>query len=65
MKKLGIVITDGVFVILLWGLTAEATKQFDSVTIYSGLPIKVPTKLVRNGWCQRINSFEEPKLTWF
>lgn len=41
MKKLGIVITDGVGFrnFIMSDFIAEVSKQFDSVTLYSGLPI--------------------------
>jgi hypothetical protein len=45
---------------------AEAVKQFDKVTIYSGLPISAfPTNLARLIDIRGVNCFEEPKLTWF
>ena len=40
MKKLGIVITDGVGFrnFIMSDFIAEVVKQFDSVIVYSGLP---------------------------
>lgn len=41
MKKLGIVITDGVGFrnFIMSDFISEATREFDSVSLYSGLPI--------------------------
>jgi len=68
MKKLGIVITDGVGFrnFIMSDFIAAATKEFDSVTIYSGLPISAfPTKLIESVAIRELTVFEEPKSTWF
>lgn len=68
MKKLGIVITDGVGFrnFIMSDFIAEAAKQFDRVTIYSGLPISAfPTKLVKTVDIRELTVFQEPRLTWF
>jgi hypothetical protein len=67
MKKLGIVITDGVGFrnFFMSNFIEEVSKQFDAVVIYSGLPKstyqnKLPSNIViKNGDIHRI------KLTWF
>lgn len=68
MKKLGIVITDGVgfrnFVIS--DFITEATQQFDKVILYSGLPKSAfPAKLIETVDIRELTVFKEPKLTWF
>jgi hypothetical protein len=68
MKKLGIVITDGVGFrnFIMSDFIAEAVKQFDKVIIYSGLPINAfPTNLAETIDIRELTVFEEPKLTWF
>lgn len=68
MKKLGIVITDGVGFrnFIMSDFIVEAAKQFDKVTIYSGLPISAfPTKLVETVDVRELTVFQEPKSTWF
>ncbi|SHM95600.1 hypothetical protein [Flavobacterium xinjiangense] len=68
MKKLGIVITDGVGFrnFVMSDFIAEATQQFDQVIIYSGLPISayhsipVSSRIV----IKELSIFTEGKLTW-
>jgi hypothetical protein len=64
MKKLGIVITDGV------GFhkfeVTSLLKQFDKVTIYSGLPISAfPTKLIEMVDIRELTVLRNLSLTWF
>jgi hypothetical protein len=68
MKKLGIVITDGVGFrnFIMSDFIAEAAKQFDKVIIYSGLPISAfPAKLIEKVDIRELIVFQEPKSTWF
>lgn len=68
MKKLGIVITDGVGFrnFMLSNFMEEVSQQFDSVIIYSGLPKSAyQTKLPPNISIQELEVFTESKLTWF
>jgi hypothetical protein len=48
MKKLGIVITDGVGFrnFIMSDFIVEAAQQFDTITIYSGLPISAYSGIV-------------------
>ena len=68
MKKLGIVITDGVGFrnFIMSDFITEATKQFDSVTLYSGLPRSVyddiPSSKIT---IKELDFFVESKTTWF
>lgn len=68
MKKLGIVITDGVGFrnFIMSDFIGEATKQFDAITIYSGLPLSafhtVPQSHIV---IKELDVFVEGKLTWF
>ncbi|PIX10159.1 MAG: hypothetical protein COZ75_03025 [Flavobacteriaceae bacterium CG_4_8_14_3_um_filter_34_10] len=68
MKKLGIVITDGVGFrnFMLSDFMEEVSQQFDAVIIYSGLPKSAyQTKLPSNIEIKELEVFTEPKLTWF
>jgi hypothetical protein len=68
MKKLGIVITDGVGFrnFMLSNFVQEVSQQFDAVIIYSGLPKSAyQTKLPSNITIKELEVFTEPKLTWF
>jgi hypothetical protein len=68
MKKLGIVITDGVGFrnFIMSDFIAEAVKQFDKVIIYSGLPISAfPAKLIEKVDIRELIVFQETKSTWF
>jgi hypothetical protein len=68
MKKLGVVITDGVGFrnFIMSDFILEATQQFDEIIIYSGLPINtfdcLPTS---NIVIKELDVFVESKLTWF
>lgn len=68
MKKLGVVITDGVGFrnYVMSDFLKEASKQFDSVIVYSGLP-KSAYKSIENLniIIKELAVFNEPKLTWF
>ena len=68
MKKLGIVITDGVGFrnFVMSNFLSEAYQQFDQLIIYSGLPksaykaVSLPKVIIKE-----LAVFEEGKLTWF
>jgi hypothetical protein len=68
MKKLGIVITDGVGFrnFIMSDFIAEVAKQFDSVTIYSGLPLHafdvVPSSKII---IKELDVYIESKTVWF
>jgi hypothetical protein len=68
MKKLGIVITDGVGFrnFILSNFIAEATPQFGSITIYSGLPKSAYQAVVNpKVTIKELDVFVEGRLTWF
>ncbi len=68
MKKLGIVITDGVGFrnFMLSNFMEEVLRQFDAVIIYSGLPKSAyQKKLPSNIVIKELEVFTESKLTWF
>ncbi len=68
MKKLGIVITDGVGFrnFIMSDFITEATKQFEWITIYSGLPISAFQSISQsNVTIKVLDVFVEGKLTWF
>ena len=68
MKKLGIVITDGVGFrnFMLSNFMQEVSQQFDAVIIYSGLPKSAyKSKLPANIVIKELEVFTESKLTWF
>ena len=68
MKKLGIVITDGVGFrnFIMSDFIAEATKQFDSVTLYSGLPISAYAAISQSGIIiKELDVYVESKPVWF
>jgi hypothetical protein len=68
MKKLGIVITDGVGFrnFMLSNFMQEISQQFDAVVIYSGLPKSAyDTILPSNIEIKELEVFTESKLTWF
>jgi hypothetical protein len=68
MKKLGIVITDGVGFrnFMMSDFISEATKQFDAITIYSGLPMSSYQDIQRsNIIIKELDVFVEGKATWF
>ena len=68
MKKLGLVITDGVGYrnFIMSDFISEAINQFDSITIYSGLPISayndIPSSKIT---IKELDVFVEGKTTWF
>jgi hypothetical protein len=68
MKKLGIVITDGVGFrnFVMSDFINEVTEQFDEVIIYSGLPINAfPAVLQSTVTIKELDVFTENKVTWF
>jgi hypothetical protein len=68
MKKLGIVITDGVGFrnFMLSNFMVEVSQQFEEVIIYSGLSKSAyQTKLPANITIRELEVFTESKLTWF
>ncbi|MFV8342107.1 hypothetical protein [Flavobacterium sp. XS2P39] len=68
MKKLGIVITDGVGYrnFIMSNFLTEAAQQFDSVTLYSGLPISAYDNIPQsNIIIKELDVFVEGKVTWF
>jgi len=68
MKKLGIVITDGVGFrnFILSDFLSEAIQQFDKVTIYSGLPMNAYDAIPQsNIVIKELDVFVEGKPTWF
>jgi hypothetical protein len=68
MKKLGIVITDGVGFrnFIMSDFIAEATKQFDSVILYSGLPIHAYDAISQSKiTIKELDVYIESKPVWF
>lgn len=67
MKKLGVVITDGVGFrnFILSDFLVEAEKTFDEVVILSCLPSEVYTEFVTNSKIIELEVFEENFKTWF
>jgi hypothetical protein len=67
MKKLGVVITDGVGFrnFILSDFLAEAEKTFDEVVVLSCLPKTVYNGLVANSKIIELDVFEETFKTWF
>ncbi|WP_310557733.1 hypothetical protein [Flavobacterium sp.] len=68
MKKLGIVITDGVGFrnFIMSDFIPEATKQFDSVILYSGLPIHAYDAISQsNITIKELDVYIESKPVWF
>jgi hypothetical protein len=68
MKKLGIVITDGVGFrnFIMSDFIAEVTKQFDSVTLYSGLPISAYDGISQSKiTIKELDVYVESKFVWF
>lgn len=68
MKKLGIVITDGVGFrnFIMSDFIVEASKQFDSVTLYSGLPISAYDAVSQSGIIiKELEVYVESKPVWF
>jgi hypothetical protein len=68
MKKLGIVITDGVGFrnFILSDFITEATQQFEAIIIYSGLPISAYSESIMDKvTIKELDVFVEGKATWF
>jgi CDP-Glycerol:Poly(glycerophosphate) glycerophosphotransferase len=68
MKKLGVVITDGVGFrnFIMSDFISEATQTFDSVTIYSGLPIAAFPSFLRDKInIKELGVYVESKPVWF
>jgi hypothetical protein len=68
MKKLGLVITDGVGFrnFILSDFLSEAIQQFDTVTIYSGLPMNAYDAIPQSDiFIKELDVFVEGKPTWF
>lgn len=68
MKKLGIVITDGVGFrnFIMSDFITEATREFDAVTLYSGLPISAYTAVSQsNITIKELEVYVESKPVWF
>jgi hypothetical protein len=67
MKKLGIVITDGVGFrnFILSDCLAEAEKSFDEVVVLSCLPKEVYAEFVSKSKIIELEVFEESFKTWF
>ncbi|WP_073370232.1 CDP-glycerol glycerophosphotransferase family protein [Flavobacterium fluvii] len=68
MKKLGIVITDGVGFrnFIMSDFIAEAIQQFDSITLYSGLPIYAYNTISQpNITIKELDVYVESKPVWF
>jgi len=67
MKRLGVVITDGVGFrnFILSDFLAEAEKAFDEVVVLSCLPAEVYTGFVTKSRIIELDVFEEKFKTWF
>ena len=68
MKKLGIVITDGVGFrnFIMSDFITEATRAFDSVTLYSGLPISAYEAISQSKiTIKELDVYVESKPVWF
>jgi hypothetical protein len=68
MKKIGVVITDGVGFrnFIMSDFIKEATEKFDSITIYSGLPISAYASMPQsNIVIKELEVYKEGKSTWF
>lgn len=68
MKKLGIVITDGVGFrnFIMSNFITEATREFDSVTLYSGLPISAYEAISQSRiTIKELEVYIESKPVWF
>ena len=68
MKKLGIVITDGVGFrnFIMSDFIKEATEKFDDVIIYSGLPLSAFHSIPQsNITIKELDIFVEGRVTWF
>jgi hypothetical protein len=68
MKKIGIVITDGVGFrnFIMSDFINEAIQQFDAITIYSGLPLSAYDAIPKSKiTIQELEVYVEGKTTWF
>ncbi|MBC6435126.1 hypothetical protein FM036_35185 [Nostoc sp. HG1] len=68
MKKLGIVITDGVGFrnFIMSDFCNEALEQYDSVTLYSGLPISAYDAILQSKiTIKELDVYVESKGVWF
>jgi hypothetical protein len=68
MKKIGLVITDGVGFrnFIMSDFIKEASQKFDTVTIYSGLPISAYNAIPQsNIIIKELEVYVEGKSTWF
>lgn len=68
MKKLAIIITDGVGFrnFIMSDFIIEASQQFEEIIIYSGLPISTfPSFLQTNITVKELEVYLEGKRTWF
>jgi len=68
MKKLGIVITDGVGYrnFIMSDFINEAIQQFEEITIYSGLPISAYKSICYpKVSIKELEVFKEGRVTWF
>lgn len=67
MRKLGVVITDGVGFrnFIMSDFITEAAIQFDAIFIYSGLPRAAFPALPENVEVKELTVFKEGRLTWF
>ncbi len=68
MKKLGIVITDGVGFrnFIFSDFISEAINQFDTITIYTGLPISAYSENIKDKFViKKLDVLVEGKTTWF
>lgn len=68
MKKIGLVITDGMGFrnFIMSDFIKEATQKFDTVTIYSGLPISAYNAIPQsNIIIKELEVYVEGKSTWF
>lgn len=68
MKKLGIVITDGVGFrnFIMSEFLSEAALQFESITIYSGLPKSAYNSVSKTDIIiKELEVYKESKLVWF
>ncbi|WP_366184783.1 hypothetical protein [Flavobacterium ovatum] len=67
MKKLGVVITDGVGFrnFIMSNFITEASNQFETIFIYSGLPKTAFDALPENVEIKELTVFKEGKTTWF
>ncbi len=67
MKKLGVVITDGVGFrnFVMSNFIKEAHQKFEKVTIYSGLPETIYGSLPENVEVKELKVFTEGKASWY